>query len=433
MAFPGQSARAEGASRTPSLMTGGCPAAAGVPQPVSAGTGMPAEAPKIALVPGAATVQFTRFMPVERATPAEVVRQGQRVVDLGAARLGVELLPFGAALLNPQRQIVVANQMLADMLGRTKPQDLIGARVGEVFRCRYAAEPPGGCGTTEACSGCGAALAIQAAQFGSAAQQECRIASGTPGHDLDLRVWTRPLTVAGEQFTFFTLIDISHEKRREALERIFFHDVLNTAGGLQGIVSLFAKASPEERDECLSALVRLTGTLVDEIKAQRDLGEMESGELSVTPRRITSGTVMESVATSYREHDVAAGRTLSIAADADDVAFVGDPVLLGRVLGNMVKNALEASPVGGRVTVGCRVTGRELRFEVHNSSVMPRAVQLQVFARSFSTKGKGRGLGAYSMRLLTERYLGGRVWFSSAEGEGTTFYAQYPLEPAPVG
>jgi signal transduction histidine kinase len=50
-----------------------------------------------------------------------------------------------------------------------------------------------------------------------------------------------------------------------------------------------------------------------------------------------------------------------------------------------------------------------------------------VFQRSFSTKGTGRGLGTYSIKLLTERYLGGRVWFESAEGHGTTFHAEFDI------
>ena len=43
---------------------------------------------------------------------------------------------------------------------------------------------------------------------------------------------------------------------------------------------------------------------------------------------------------------------------------------------------------------------------------MPRQVQLQIFKRSFSTKGAARGLGTYSMRLLSERYLKGVVSFT---------------------
>ena len=62
------------------------------------------------------------------------------------------------------------------------------------------------------------------------------------------------------------------------------------------------------------------------------------------------------------------------------------------------------------MTVRCRELGREVVFSVHTPQVMPPEVQMQVFQRSFSTKAKtGRGIGTHSMKLLGERYLGGRV------------------------
>ena len=67
-----------------------------------------------------------------------------------------------------------------------------------------------------------------------------------------------------------------------------------------------------------------------------------------------------------------------------------------------------------------------MRFWSHNRGVMPPEVQRQVFKRSFSTKGAGRGLGTYSMRLLTERYLCGEVSFTSHPTAGTTFVAVIP-------
>jgi signal transduction histidine kinase len=55
---------------------------------------------------------------------------------------------------------------------------------------------------------------------------------------------------------------------------------------------------------------------------------------------------------------------------------------------------------------------------------MPENVRAHVFQRSFSTKGSGRGLGTYSVKLLTES-MGGRVWFDSTAGEGTTFHVEF--------
>jgi sensor histidine kinase regulating citrate/malate metabolism len=47
---------------------------------------------------------------------------------------------------------------------------------------------------------------------------------------------------------------------------------------------------------------------------------------------------------------------------------------------------------------------------------------MQVFMRSFSTKGVQRGLGTYSMKILGEQYLGGKVDFETNPKNGTTFY-----------
>jgi signal transduction histidine kinase len=65
-------------------------------------------------------------------------------------------------------------------------------------------------------------------------------------------------------------------------------------------------------------------------------------------------------------------------------------------------------------------------FWCHNAQAIPRAIQLQLFQRSFSTKGPGRGIGTYSIRLLTERYLGGTVVLSSEPETGTRFELSFP-------
>jgi sensor histidine kinase regulating citrate/malate metabolism len=57
-----------------------------------------------------------------------------------------------------------------------------------------------------------------------------------------------------------------------------------------------------------------------------------------------------------------------------------------------------------------------------NPTYMTEETKLQVFQRSFSTKGINRGLGTYSMKLLGERYLKGKVGFTSDEKNGTHFF-----------
>jgi sensor histidine kinase regulating citrate/malate metabolism len=78
------------------------------------------------------------------------------------------------------------------------------------------------------------------------------------------------------------------------------------------------------------------------------------------------------------------------------------------------------------VTLACKSEPDGIVFSVRNPSVMDRSVQLQVFQRSFSTKGTGRGIGTFSIKLLTEQYLGGKVWFESGEPGGTVFHVRLP-------
>ena len=115
-----------------------------------------------------------------------------------------------------------------------------------------------------------------------------------------------------------------------------------------------------------------------------------------------------------------------IAQDSKDVEITSDRTLLRRILGNMIKNAIEAVPENSTITLGCKVEGEKINYWVHNPGFIPRNIQLQIFNRSFSTKGHGRGLGTYSMKLLSS-FLNGTVMFTTSEEKGTTFNVTIPI------
>ena len=245
---------------------------------------------------------------------------------------------------------------------------------------------------------------------------------------LDLRVWARPIEVHGEVFTVFSLVDISNEKRREALERIFFHDVINTAGGVKGLADLIVQAGLPETGvmEVAGMIAESADQLLEEINAQRTLSAAESGELQVSAQETHSLELLNQMTRHFRSYGIAKGKAIEVERTAEPCDIVSDPVLLRRVLTNLVKNALEAVDAGGTVSLGSHTDGDSVCFTVHNAAVMPPEVQSQVFARSFSTKGSGRGLGTYSIKLISERYLGGHVSFVSNAEEGTRFTVRFP-------
>ncbi len=381
----------------------------------------------------------TAFLPAERAPVDQLNAQVRAFAERAYLDQVLSALPDMVLVLNRQRQTVYANQALLDFTGYDTLDDVIGLRTGEILGCLHAFEREGGCGTTAFCQYCGAAQAVIASLHGRDAVQECHIntvpEANRPG--IDLRVWTRPLVLDDEPFTIFTLADISDEVRRRELERIFFHDLLNAAGIVQATSDLMVDVYRSETEEPASMIEqgttmaeliqRAANRLIREIEAQKDFTQLERNEIEIQLEMLRSRVLLGDLIAGFQMHEVAEGRVLALAPDSEDVRFSSDRVLLSRVVENMIKNALEAVKPGETVTVGSRRSEEGVEFWVHNPTVMPAQVKHQIFKRAFSTKGPGRGLGTYSMRLISERYLQGYVTFTSEPGRGTTFYAHYPL------
>lgn len=370
----------------------------------------------------------TQYAPAERAGAEELAKDHEALMKPLVSRKLLDSFPEPAVVLNRQRQIVMANDKLEKMLGKDAGK-LVGLRPGEALNCVHANDCEG-CGTAEFCRNCGAVRAIWKSQVTRKVDvQECRLtyrtAEGTAS--LDLRVWATPVPELGD-YTVFAVRDTTDEKRRRVLERIFFHDVLNAAGALQGMMKMIGEEDGEEWNRGDMDIARhLAEEVIAEISAQRDLLAAERGELPAALQTIDAGELLKRLCVGYAHHSVAQDKKLAEPAVQGDTRIRTSENVLFRTLGNLVKNALEASAAGQVVRTGFTNDGKTAEFWVNNETVMPRNVQLQVFQRSFSTKeGTGRGVGTYSVKLLTERYLKGNVEFSSQEGKGTTFWVRLP-------
>ncbi|MBI3564743.1 MAG: PAS domain-containing sensor histidine kinase [Elusimicrobia bacterium] len=374
---------------------------------------------------GASDPVPTEFLPAALADAATVARQHAAVSRMADLARVLDAVPDIIVVLNRQRQIVYANTTAVDHVRTHGGSPEVGLRWGEAIRCCHAV---GGerCGTTRFCRTCGAAQALWRTRSERSALEQCHITQ-TSGNALDYLVSTARVTLDGEEFTVFTAVDIGDTVRREALEKSFFHDVLNTAFGIRGLVELMPTLPPAQRDGFMAMLAGLSDELIEEICSQRDLLAAENKGLVVRPASFDALAMLREAIAYHAGQPFAKGKELRLDPASSAFTTVSDKVLLRRVVGNMIKNALEASEPGETVTAGCAVRDGKAEFWVHNPAVMPEAVSLQVFSRSFSTKGAGRGLGTYGMKLLTERCLGGTVGFTSAAGRGTLFTARYPL------
>ncbi len=338
-------------------------------------------------------------------------------------------LPYVVTILNSNRQIVFSNKVLLDSLKVNDFREFLGKRPGEALNCVHWKDNEGGWGTSESCKYCGAVNTIVTSmEQNRKIVNECRITSENEGIEEyhDFEVTATPFIWQGEKFTIFALADISGIKRKRMLERIFFHDIMNTAGNLKGLLELITQLDDQKKkNELLDLVSNISVDLVEEIQEQRQLASAESGDLKLNTSLINTGDLLENIIGQFKNH---VNKSIRFVVDekSEDLSFLSDKNLLARILKNMIKNAFEASGDDETVSIKANLLDTCIRFTVHNQRVIQHNIQLQIFKRSFSTKGIDRGLGTYSMKLLGERYLKGKVHFRSEEGLGTEFYLDLP-------
>lgn len=345
----------------------------------------------------------------------------------------LEGYPEFVVVLNKNRQIVAFNNKVYTAFNASSPEQILGKRVGEVMNCIHSHLMPGGCGTSQFCRECGAAKAIKFTNEKSlSAEEECKITSsvGSKEVSFEFNVYSQPIAFKGTNYTLFAVKDISGVKRKEALERIFFHDILNTTGAISGIANLLGDAeNKEEREELLNAIMISSQQLMYEIVSQRDLRYAEDGNLQLNIREISLNEIIEIAFKLYERSDHAKYKVFTLQLPEDDIKVKSDKTLLIRCIGNLIKNALEASGPNEPVKVYSYYNDEFAYINIFNNQVIPENVRLQLFQRSFSTKqSKGRGLGLYSVKLIIEQYLMGKVSFVTNDVFGTVFTIQLPLE-----
>lgn len=338
-----------------------------------------------------------------------------------------------AVMLNSARQIVAANDGFLEAARRGSLDGLLGARPGEAMGCVHATEGPGGCGTSFACADCGAVAAVLASiALEGPAERECLITAHSPDglESLEFRVRATPLKVGDHDLTVVVLQDVSSQKRREALEAVFLHDLMNTINGISGWSTLLPHLDADRARNAAGRITHLCKHLAHEVNEQRALLDAEQGRLAVRSIQTTPSSVLDDVQAVLRGHPLASERDLVVLSSESDEPIETDPTLLVRVLVNMAKNALEATAPGEPVRLSYERRPGAPTFSVWNPGVIEARVQRHLFQRSFSTKGTpGRGLGTYSMKLLGERYLDGHVDFESTGAGGTWFRIALPVRP----
>jgi len=368
----------------------------------------------------------TQFASALRSSDAVIYKQYQQFASVPVLNDFLSKVDQYILVLNENRQIVFSNESFLKDFDFDTIDRILGRRVGEILDCRFA-WCVSGCGTSEFCKECGAVQSILKSQkYKSDVLMECVILTKN-SKTLELGVISKHLEVDGENFTMFTVTDITPAKETKVLEDIFFHDIANIASGIHSMVQLMNDSRLSDKSKVQNQLQKCSSELLDELHSHQVLKAAERRDLLVNMANENSLMIIDRAVNFVERMQASRGIILYVHHASEDFQVKTDANLINRVLVNMLTNALEASSFSQKVTIGANIKDDEGYFWVHNSAFITHDVQSKIFRQKFSTKRRNSGYGTYSIRLLTEGYLDGRADYESTPEKGTTFRIYLPL------
>lgn len=212
------------------------------------------------------------------------------------------------------------------------------------------------------------------------------------------------------------------------------HGLKAPLAAVRGAAELLGEEPPpEERRRFLENLRAESGRIEQIVERLLQLSALEARTALRAPERLPAAGLATAVADALRNAGLAAGVELTVQA-ASAATVWGERALLHEALANLVQNALEFSPRGGRVAIGVSDTARGVEFVVEDEGPGVPAYALgRVFERFYSlerpaTGRKSTGLGLALVREIAHLH-GGEVELVNRPAGGAR--ATFRLPPAP--
>ena len=225
---------------------------------------------------------------------------------------------------------------------------------------------------------------------------------------------------------------------REDVERMTAHDLKNPIGGIINFTDMLLADDMMTNDqrELLRAVDESAHNLLNMVTLSLDLFKIEQGSYELQACQIDLVKIVRKVLREKGPEIQAKGLVVSNtlrgagAPLGEEPSFTvqGDELLCYSMLSNLIKNAVEAAPPGGKLAlVYAQTPDGQRSISICNGGAVPLAVRASFFDK-YVTAGKkgGTGLGTYSARLLAEVQRGAIAMQVNDEDNETTVTVTLP-------
>ncbi|WP_035075524.1 ATP-binding protein [Maridesulfovibrio zosterae] len=236
------------------------------------------------------------------------------------------------------------------------------------------------------------------------------------------------------------LVKQIHERRtaemiRDEVERINRHDLKSSLNLVIGYPEMLLTGDPltTEQRKYIKRIASAGYRMLDMIQFHLDMFKMEQGIYRLKTMKVDLIDLMtsleEEMALLLNQTDV----KLSIMLDGEEIEgmeeihLTGEGMLLRTMFRNLIKNAVEASTEGDKVTIAIQ-NGPPINVSVKNSKAVPENIR-EKFFNKYVTQGKedGSGLGTYSALLIAKTHQA-NIQMRTSENSGTEVITTFQPE-----
>jgi two-component system, OmpR family, phosphate regulon sensor histidine kinase PhoR len=376
------------------------------------------------------TIKGAVFVTLTSIVLAVLMRRGSTglLARDAEVRATVESMADAVLLVDPRLRIVEANRAAVELFGVGRKDDLLVplAEWGSRFVLRHAD---------------GAPVAFERYATVRAARGERvpaydALIRRTDGRDVYVSISAAPVEGSTPGLAVAVLRDVSDKRQLDETRDEFLstaaHELKTPLAVIKAYAQMVQRRQPAEAPALtvvqrqVDRLDRMVQDLLDTSRLRLDTGSRERERLDVAA---LAAEVVDRAQASAPRHvlSVEAPEPAVVLADRDRVT---------RVLKNLLDNAVRFSPSGGPVAVSVANRPGEVEVAVRDHGLgIPADRQERVFERYYRAHAGtphdygGLGLGLDLSREIVARH-GGRMWFESAAGQGSTFHFTLPREGA---
>lgn len=184
----------------------------------------------------------------------------------------------------------------------------------------------------------------------------------------------------------------------------------------------------------LSLLQENTKRMGDLIDSLLTISKLESGVLPFQKKEVSLEQITNDTVAKNKLFAEASKLQIELHCQPNLGRVLADSFWLEQVVGNLLDNAIRYSQGGGKIDINIQQKGGKILFSIQDQGVgIPKEEQKFIFEKFFRSvnalkkQTNGSGLGLHIVKKFVE-LLGGKIWFKSAEGKGTTFYFTLPIK-----